>query len=94
MVKCNEERKQSLGLETVDSNISQGNVTIVDGFIAEEIVAYNELLGGKNENGWRQRYSLCANWNLNIKISPALSASRNSSLATYHIDIKCDSFCV
>jgi len=46
-------------LETVDNHISRANITIVDGFIAEEIVVYSELLGGKNENGWRWRYSLC-----------------------------------
>ena len=83
MVEYNDKRKKDLGLETVNNHISRANIIIVDGFIAEEIVVYSELLGGKNENGWRWRYSLCIHWNLNIKISPALSASRNSSLATY-----------
>lgn len=59
MVEYNDKRKKDLGLETVNNHISRANIIIVDGFIAEEIVVYSELLGGKNENGWRWRYSLC-----------------------------------
>lgn len=43
MVKYNDKRKKDFGLETVDNHISRGNITIVDGFIAEEIVVYSEL---------------------------------------------------
>lgn len=43
MVKYSDKAKKDLGLETVDNHISRGNITIVDGFIAEEIVVYSEL---------------------------------------------------